>query len=36
MEEKKKEKKGYAFALGLVAGIILYKIVFEKLWPMFF
>jgi hypothetical protein len=36
MEEKKStsKKKGWTFALGLAAGIILYKVIFEGLWPM--
>ncbi len=33
---KEKKKTGYEFALGLAAGIILYKVIFDFLLPMFF
>ena len=36
MEEKKNKKRNYTFALGLASGIILYKLIFEMLWPMLF
>jgi len=36
MEKKKNKKRGIEFALGLAAGMILYKIIFDVLWPMFF
>jgi hypothetical protein len=36
MEEKKPKKQGYAFAFGIAAGIILYKLIFEALLPALF
>jgi len=36
MEEKTKKNRGIKFALGIGVGIILAKLFFEKLLPMFF
>ena len=38
MTEKntKKKKIGYAFVIGLAAGIILYKVIIDLLWPLLF
>ncbi len=36
MEEKGKKKKGLMFAVGIGVGIVLYKLIFEVLWPMIF
>jgi hypothetical protein len=36
MEQKKQGKTGIAFVIGLAAGIILYKVIVDILWPMFF
>jgi hypothetical protein len=33
---KEKKKNGLLIALGIAIGIILYKVVFELLWPMVF
>jgi len=33
---EKKEKKWTGFAIGIGVGILLYKVVFEILWPMIF
>jgi len=35
MEEKNTKKRGVKFALGIGLGIILSKLFFEKLLPMF-
>jgi len=31
---KKKKNSGWALAIGIGIGMILYKIIFELLWPM--
>lgn len=38
MSEKstKKKKMGFAFAIGLAAGILLYKVIVDWLWPVVF
>lgn len=36
MDQKKQRKTGIAFAIGLASGIILYKVIVDILWPMFF
>lgn len=37
MEDKNEKKRiGFATAIGMVIGIILYKVVVELLWPMIF
>jgi hypothetical protein len=36
MKEELKKKKGFTFALGIGVGIILYKVIFEFLWPIIF
>ncbi len=38
MEEKKKKKNRLALAIGIGIGIgmILYKVIFDVLWPMIF
>jgi len=36
MEEKEKKKNGLTLAIGIGVGMILYKIIFEVLWPMIF
>lgn len=30
------KKKGIIFAIGIGVGMILYKVIFDILWPMFF
>jgi len=35
MKEKKKNKSNINFLFGVIAGIILYKLIFEVLIPMF-
>ena len=35
-EEKNKKQQVINFAIGIVVGIVLYKLVFDVLWPMLF
>jgi hypothetical protein len=32
--KEKKKRTAIAFGIGLAGGIILYKVIFEWLWPM--
>ena len=34
MESKEKKKTGFALAIGIGVGMILYKVIFEIIWPM--
>lgn len=36
MKEKKNKKIGWAFAIGLAVGIVLYQVIFKLLWPLVF
>ena len=36
MAEKEKKKKWLTLAIGIGVGMILYKVIFEILWPMIF
>jgi len=36
MAEKGKTNKGLTLAIGVGVGMILYKVIFELLWPMIF
>ena len=36
MEPTKSKKTGIAFAIGLGIGLILYKVIFQMLWPLIF
>ena len=36
MEKEKPKKSKLYFFIGIVTGIILYKIIFEFVWPMLF
>ena len=36
MEKKDKKIPGVAIAIGIVIGMILYKVVFDIFWPMIF
>ncbi len=36
MAEKSKNKTGWALAIGIVVGVILYKVIVDVLWPLVF
>ncbi len=36
MAEKKNKNQVFALAIGVGIGMILYKVIFDVLWPMFF
>lgn len=35
-DKNEKKKSVFAFAIGIAVGIILYMVIFERLWPMVF